>query len=89
MVCGSASSWIEKNILSHTGFLGRISLTLTLRELPLSDCEKFWPKNVAVFEKLKVLSVTGGVPKYLEEIRPKQSAEDNIKRLFFEKKRII
>ena len=83
VICGSASSWIEKNILSHTGFLGRISLTLTLNELPLSDCEKFWPKNIAVYEKLKVLSVTGGVPKYLEEIKPKQSAEDNIKRLCF------
>ncbi|WP_341812139.1 hypothetical protein [Wolbachia endosymbiont (group A) of Conops quadrifasciatus] len=30
VVCGSASSWIEKNILSSTGFVGRISLTLTL-----------------------------------------------------------
>jgi hypothetical protein len=36
-------------------------------------------------EKLKILSVTGGVPKYLEEIDIKQSAEENIKRLCFQK----
>ena len=36
IVCGSASAWIEKNILSSAGFVGRISYTLTLEELPLS-----------------------------------------------------
>lgn len=47
------------------------------------DCAKFWPKNISGFEKLKVLSVTGGVPKYLEEINTKLSAEENIKQLCF------
>jgi AAA+ ATPase superfamily predicted ATPase len=83
VVCGSASAWIEDNILAGTGFVGRISFTLTLRELPLIDCDKFWPKNISAYEKFKVLSVTGGIPKYLEEINPKQSAEDNIKKLCF------
>lgn len=85
VVCGSASAWIEKNILSSTGFVGRISFTLTLEELPLLDCDKFWPKNISAYEKLKVLAITGGIPKYLEEINPKQSAEENIKRLCFTK----
>ena len=85
VMCGSASAWIEKNILSNTGFVGRVSLTLTLNELPLQDCDKFWPKNISAYEKFKVLSITGGVPKYLEEINPKQSAEENIKRLCFSK----
>ncbi len=74
---------LKKNILSSTGFVGRISFTITLRELPLTDCSKFWPKNISVYEKFKVLAVTGGVPKYLEEINPKLSAEDNIKKLCF------
>ncbi|MDB2592827.1 hypothetical protein N9Y17_03905 [Gammaproteobacteria bacterium] len=85
VICGSASSRIEKNILSHTGFVGRISYTLTLEELRLADCAKFWPKNIAVYEIFKVLSITGGVPKYLEEVLPKNSAEDNIQRLCFNK----
>lgn len=89
VVCGSASAWIEKNILSSTGFVGRISYTLTLEELPLSDCKQFWPKSIAAFEKLKVLSVTGGVPKYLEEINTKLSAEENIKQLCFTRGAIL
>lgn len=85
VVCGSASSWISKNILSSKGFVGRISYTLSLQELPLSDCNQFWPKNISPYEKLKVLSVTGGIPKYLEEINPKITAEENIRHLCFEK----
>lgn len=86
ILCGSISVWIEKNILSSTGFVGRISLDLTLKELPLSDCNKFWGKQVnqvAAYDKLKILSVTGGVPLYLEHIDSTQTAEDNIKRLCF------
>lgn len=86
ILCGSISAWIEKNILSSTGFVGRISLDLTLKELPLYDCEKFWgqqAKQVSAYEKLKILAVTGGVPLYLEHIDRTLSAEENIKRLCF------
>jgi uncharacterized protein len=83
VVCGSASSWIEENILSSPAFVGRISYTLTLDPLPLPDCDHFWSGRISAYEKLKVLSVTGGIPKYLEEINPKQPAESNIKRLCF------
>lgn len=85
---GSMSAWIEKNILSSTGFMGRISLDLTLDELPLEDCNLFWrnkTKLVSSYEKFKVLSVTGGVPRYLEEIDPDLSAEENIQFLAFQK----
>jgi hypothetical protein len=65
LLCGSASTWIEKNILSSTGFLGRVSQTLTLEELPLQDCAKFWPQNeghISAYEKAKVLAITLLVP---------------------------
>lgn len=83
VVCSSASSWIQKNVLSSTGFVGRISFNLTLRELSLAECNQFWPKHVSAYEKFKWLSVTGGIPKYLEEMNPKESAENNIKALCF------
>lgn len=88
ILCGSISSWIEKNILSSTGFLGRISLDIILEELPLDECNEFWSgaqQQVSAFDKLKILSVTGGVPRYLEEILPHQSAEENIHNLCFKK----
>ncbi|MFA6037704.1 MAG: ATP-binding protein [Legionellales bacterium] len=86
ILCGSVSSWIEKNILSNTGFLGRISLKLTLEELPLEECNQFWDneKYICAYEKFKILSVIGGIPKYLEEIQSFLPAEENIKNLCFD-----
>ena len=88
IICGSASAWIDKNILSNTAFMGRISYTMTLDELPLSDCEAFWKgkgSQFSSYDKLKVLSITGGIPRDLEEIQPQYSAEDNIRHLCFMK----
>jgi uncharacterized protein len=92
VLCGSVSSWIEKNILSSTGFLGRISLNLNLEELSLSDCNQFWlnwTEKISAYEKFKVLAITGGVPKYLEEIKPQLSAEENIRQLCFERSGLL
>lgn len=86
--CGSISSWIEENILSNTGFVGRVTIDLVLEELPLNVCNAFWhpkEKKIAAYEKFKLLSITGGVPLYLEQIRPDLPAEQNIKSLCFTK----
>lgn len=88
VVCGSVSAWIQKNILESTDFVGRISLELCLKELPLKDAHRFWGKKsrqVSSLEKLRILSLTGGVPRYLEEINYNQSAEENYKNLCFSK----
>ncbi|MBS0615459.1 MAG: AAA family ATPase [Verrucomicrobia bacterium] len=88
ILSGSMSSWIDENIMSSTGFMGRVSLDLTLDELPLPICNLFWRKKasrISAYEKFKLLSVTGGVPRYLEEIDPDSSAEDNIYNLAFRK----
>lgn len=86
VLCGSVSTWIEENILKSTGYFGRISLSLTLKELPLNQCNHFWDtaKHISAYEKFKILSVIGGIPKYLEEIHPELPAEKNIKNLCFE-----
>lgn len=92
VLCGSVSSWIEENILNNTGFLGRVSLEMTLQELSLSQCNQFWEtkeNRISSVEKLKLLSVIGGVPRYLEEINIRLSAEENIKRLCFTKEGIL
>lgn len=92
ILCGSVSSWIEENILSSTGFMGRISLDLILKELSLSECNTMLNNIGCKFnqhEKFKILSVTGGVPRYLEEIQPSLSADENIKRLCFSQSGIL
>jgi len=87
ILCGSVSSWIDTNILNDKGFLGRVSLTLTLEELPLQESNKFWRnrKHISAFEKFKLLSIVGGVPRYLEEIDTSKTAENNIHRICFSK----
>jgi AAA+ ATPase superfamily predicted ATPase len=88
ILCGSISSWIEENILSSTGFVGRITIDLVLEELPLNVCNAFWQpkeKMVSSYEKFKLLSITGGIPLYLEQIRPNLPAEQNIRDLCFTK----
>ena len=85
-LCGSVSAWITENILNNTGFLGRRSMDLVLGELPLSDCFRFWGSRmsrVSTRDVIDVLSVTGGIPKYLEDIRPTLSSDENIRRLCF------
>ncbi len=86
VVCGSVSAWIQKNILDNTGFVGRFSLCLTLREMPLRDCLAFWggaAGRISATEAFDLLSVTGGVPRYLEEIDPAETADENIRSLCF------
>lgn len=85
-VCGSVSTWIHKNILRSRGFVGRIALDTVVPELPLSECVKFWKgkaNRLTAREVLDVLSVTGGIPRYLEEVDPGLSADENIRRLCF------
>ncbi|NGX51856.1 MAG: hypothetical protein KR126chlam5_00144 [Candidatus Anoxychlamydiales bacterium] len=87
ILCGSISGWIEKNILSSSGFFGRISEKITLNQLSLNNCNKMLT-NIGFkrsdLEKFMILSITGGIPWYLEQIDPDISAQENIKKLCFE-----
>ena len=86
VLAGSVSAWIQKNILNSKGFVGRVSVDLTLTELPLSACRSFWGKraaHVSMREMVDVLSITGGIPKYLQEMNPSRPADENIRRMCF------
>ena len=86
VICCSVSAWIGKNILRSKAFVGRVSLALDVKELPLSDCAAFWgerAERTSAQDMLDVLSVTGGVPKYLAEMNPRRSADENIRRMCF------
>lgn len=92
VVCGSVSAWIKRNLLDSTGFAGRFSRDYVLQELNLSECAAFWGEaasRLAPREILDVLSVTGGVPRYLEEIDPGLDANENIRRLCFMKSGVL
>ena len=86
VLCGSISAWIAENILNSTGFVGRDSFDIELGELSLSDSVALFGPTVerlSTTERLDLLSLTGGVPKYLEEVRPELSVDENFRRLCF------
>ena len=92
ILCGSVSTWIDKNIINSTAFFGRISQYIELHELSLPECFDFLQKmNVTAshLDIFKILAVTGGIPWYLEQIDSHQSVDANIKRLCFEKGGIL
>lgn len=89
VLCGSVSSWIETNILKNAAFEGRISMEINLQELTLPEINTFWQAQrlrMSSLEKMLILSITGGVPKYLEEIVSTESVDENIIRLCFDSK---
>ena len=87
IVAGSVSAWINRNIQRSRGYVGRISLDFTLPELPPATCLGFWGRKLnrtSTGDILDVLAVTGGVPKYLNEIDPSLSPDENIRRLCYD-----
>jgi hypothetical protein len=87
IVAGSVSAWINRNIQRSKGYVGRISLDFTLPELPPATCLGFWGRKLdrtSTGDILDVLAVTGGVPKYLNEIDPSLSPDENIRRLCYD-----
>ena len=92
VVCGSVSGWIKEHFVDNGAFFGRRSLDLIVQELPLKECAKFWRRAAArvdTREIVDVLSVTGGVPRYLMEIDPGASASANLARLAFRPNAIL
>ena len=92
VLCGSVSSWIKEKLVDNASFVGRRSCDLVIRELPLKECVKFWGREVEridLQEIVDVLSVTGGVPRYLEEIDPRLSASENIRRMAFSRDGVL
>lgn len=86
--CGSVSIWIEENILKSTAFYGRINLTITLEPLTIPESSKLLRIlgfKGSVYEIFILLSILGGIPWYLEQVKPGYSIDDIIQALCFEK----
>lgn len=80
ILCGSAMSFIEKELLSEKNPLyGRTTGIYKVDPLPFNDAFKFFP-NYSDEDKLLAYAILGGVPHYLSQFNPNISLEDNIKR---------
>lgn len=86
ILCGSVSYWIEENILSSTGFLGRVDPQICLPEFTIEESSKLLQQarfRHSNYEKFIYLSVFGGVAWYISLIKSKYSSLENIRQLCF------
>lgn len=87
IVCGSATSWIIKNVLNNKGGLhNRRTHEIHLRPFNLAKTEQYFAARKAKWSRLSILQaymVLGGVPYYLSLLDMDESLPENIDRLFF------
>jgi len=80
ILCGSAMSFIEKELLSEKNPLyGRATGIYKMREMGFYDAVKFFP-DYSDYDKVLAYAVLGGIPHYLRQWNPKLSVGENIKR---------
>lgn len=88
ILCGSAASWIIKNIIKNRGGLhNRITRKIRLTPFNLQETFSYlkyieYPCNQQ--QVTKIYMVTGGVPFYLKNFKKNLSVDQNINNLFFD-----
>lgn len=83
ILCGSVSSYMIKRVISSKALYGRINGELCLQALNPLECFELLDKKRSSEEILQYSLILGGIPKYLMEINPNKSFEQNINNLFF------
>ena len=80
VLCGSAMSFIEKDLLAEKNPLyGRATGIYKMTEMGFYDAAKFFP-NYSDTDKVLAYSILGGIPHYLRQFNPELSVAENIKR---------
>lgn len=80
VLCGSAMSFIEKELLAEKNPLyGRATGIYKMTEMGFYDAVKFFP-NYSDEDKVLAYSILGGIPHYLCQFRPELSIGENIKK---------
>lgn len=90
IVCGSSTSWIlNKLINNYGGLYDRVTFRMCLSPFDLAETEEFLDSNGVAFSRYDVARTymaLGGIPYYLRQIDRSMSVEQNLDRLFFERK---
>lgn len=80
VVCGSAMSFVEKELLAEKNPLyGRATGIYKMTEMGFYDAVKFFP-DYSDQDKVLTYAILGGIPHYLCQFRPELSLEENIKK---------
>lgn len=80
ILCGSAMSFIEKELLSEKNPLyGRATGIYKMTGMGFYDAARFFP-DYSPRDKVLMYSILGGIPHYLRQWNPELSIADNIKK---------
>lgn len=80
ILCGSAMSFIEKELLAEKNPLyGRATGIYKMEAMGFYDAARFFP-DYSPRDKVLTYAVLGGIPHYLNQFDPKKSLGENIKR---------
>jgi AAA+ ATPase superfamily predicted ATPase len=93
IICGSAATWIIKNIINNKGGLhNRVTKRLHLQPFNLKETELFLKSrkvNLSRFQIVQLYNAIGGIPHYLNEIKANESAMQNIQRICFDQQGLL
>jgi uncharacterized protein len=87
VICGSASSWLAKEVTSDVGGLhNRVTSVIRLEPFTLHETNLFLlSKNIKLSQQdvAKIYMAMGGIPYYLDDIQKGESAVQAIERMCF------
>jgi uncharacterized protein len=93
VICGSAASWMIQKVVNNRGGLhNRITQSIHLQPFTLDETEAFLKHrniNLDRYHILQLYMAMGGVPYYLKEVQPGQSATQNIEHICFSNNGIL
>ncbi len=89
IVCGSANSWMQKNLINNVGGLyGRVTYEINLMPFSLKECEEFFASNNVVLSRYDIATsymIFGGIPYYLGYFANDLSLPQNVDNIIFKK----
>jgi len=89
VICGSAASWMIKNVVNNRGGLhNRITHRIRLLPFTLAETSAYLKSrriNLDQYQLLQLYMAMGGVPHYLKNVEPGESVAQAIDRLCFDK----
>jgi hypothetical protein len=87
VICGSAASWIIRNIINDRGGLhNRVTQRIRLLPFTLAETEHFLHHHGVKLDRYQILQLymaMGGIPQYFKQIKKGESAAQSIDRLCF------
>lgn len=87
VICGSAASWMIQNVVNNRGGLhNRLTKRIHLEPFTLAETEQYLQSREVYFDRYQITQIymaLGGIPHYLKEIVPGQSAVQAINELCF------